>query len=147
MHRALDPLLEEWWESGWGALYGRAPRLDDYIVPRSIDGERTYGDADDDTDEGIEHDDLWPADQINKLFHADLDALGIHRRRCHDLRRTFITLAREDGARADVLEVITHAPNPETTTPSDTRPRSSAKATLWSPPRHVGREDLSAQSL
>jgi integrase len=111
VHPVLEQLLEEWWDSGWGALYGRAPRLDDYIVPRSIDGDRTHGDEEDDTDEGIEHDDLWPADQVNKLFHADLDALGIRRRRGHDLRRTFITLAREDGARRDVLEVITHAPN------------------------------------
>ncbi|TMQ20531.1 MAG: hypothetical protein E6J91_03715, partial [Deltaproteobacteria bacterium] len=75
VHSALEQLLEEWWESGWGALYGRAPRLDDHIVPRSIDGDHTYGDADDDADDGIEHEDLWPADQVNKLFHADLDAL------------------------------------------------------------------------
>ena len=109
VHPALDQLLEEWWESGWAAMYGRDPRLDDYIVPRSIDGAGADSDADDDE---IEHDDLWPADQVNKLFHADLDALGIRRRRGHDLRRTFITLAREDGARGDVLEVVTHAPNP-----------------------------------
>jgi hypothetical protein len=32
-------------------------------------------------------------------------------RRGHDLRRTFITLAQEDGARRDVLQVITHAPD------------------------------------
>jgi hypothetical protein len=31
-------------------------------------------------------------------------------RRAHDLRRTFITLCRADGARADLLEMVTHAP-------------------------------------
>lgn len=31
-------------------------------------------------------------------------------RRGHDLRRTFISLAREDGAHRDLLEPITHGP-------------------------------------
>src|SRR5579883_1793932 len=39
---------------------------------------------------------------------ADLKQLGIRHRRGHDLRRTFISLAREDGARKDILEIITH---------------------------------------
>jgi integrase len=41
---------------------------------------------------------------------ADLKELGLRHRRGHDLRRTFISLAREDGARGDLLEIITHGP-------------------------------------
>ena len=36
--------------------------------------------------------------------------LGLRRRRGHDLRRTFITLAQVDGARRDLLEIVTHGP-------------------------------------
>jgi len=36
--------------------------------------------------------------------------LGLRRRRGHDLRRTFITLAQVDGARRDLLESVTHGP-------------------------------------
>ncbi len=38
----------------------------------------------------------------------DLDRLGMRRRRQHDLRRTFISLARADGARKDILEFVSH---------------------------------------
>jgi len=36
--------------------------------------------------------------------------LGFRRRRGHDLRRSFISLALVDGARRDLLEVVTHGP-------------------------------------
>jgi hypothetical protein len=36
--------------------------------------------------------------------------LGIEHRRVHDLRRTFISLAREDGADKDILRRGTHQP-------------------------------------
>lgn len=42
---------------------------------------------------------------------ADLRALGLRHRRGHDLRRTFVSLAREDGAAPDVLRLATHAPS------------------------------------
>lgn len=44
----------------------------------------------------------------NKLIE-DLTRLGLRPRRSHDLRRTFITLCRVDGARGDILENVTHA--------------------------------------
>lgn len=43
-----------------------------------------------------------------KRFHEDLDRIGLRRRRQHDLRRMFISLARTDGARKDLLECVTH---------------------------------------
>jgi hypothetical protein len=43
-----------------------------------------------------------------KRLRIDLDALGFRRRRFHDLRRTGITLYREDGADKEVLRLCTH---------------------------------------
>jgi integrase len=102
IHPVLAQLLDEWWQTGWEAMYGRAPTPSDYVVPRSISATPPGEDEDGD---------LWQADQAFKLFTADLEALGMRPRRGHDLRRTFITLAQEDGARRDVLQVITHAPD------------------------------------
>jgi integrase len=102
IHPVLAQLLNEWERSGWAAVYGRPPTPHDYIVPRSV-GDQPPGEDEDG--------DLWPADPAFKLFTADLEALGMRLRRGHDLRRTFITLAQEDGARRDVLKVITHAPD------------------------------------
>lgn len=45
-----------------------------------------------------------------KHFWKQLDALGLPHRRVHDLRRTFISLAREDGADKDLLRRGTHQP-------------------------------------
>ena len=45
-----------------------------------------------------------------RRFHEDLERLGLRKRRQHDLRRTFVTLARSDGARKDILEQIFHGP-------------------------------------
>ena len=39
--------------------------------------------------------------------------LGLRHRRGHELRRTFISLARSDGARTDILRRVTHKPPPE----------------------------------
>jgi hypothetical protein len=43
-----------------------------------------------------------------KRLRLDCAALSFRLRRFHDLRRTFITLAREDGAERDVLRLCTH---------------------------------------
>ena len=108
VHVALAQLLDDWRRSGWPSVYARSPGPEDLIVPRSVDDPIGGDDGTDDDDD----DEMWQADEANKLFLADLEALGMRRRRGHDLRRTFITLAQEDGARRDVLQVITHAPNP-----------------------------------
>ncbi len=43
-----------------------------------------------------------------RKFEKDLGWFGFRRRRMHELRRTFITLARADRGRIDVLKWITH---------------------------------------
>ena len=45
-----------------------------------------------------------------KRLRPDLITLGLRHRRGHDLRRTMISLARMDGARANLLQVCTHNP-------------------------------------
>ena len=67
------------------------PTPDDYVTPTRNMTERT-------------------AQETPKQLHEDLDLLGLRRRRGHDLRRTFITLAQVDGARRDLLETVTHGP-------------------------------------
>ena len=45
-----------------------------------------------------------------RSLHRDLAALGLRPRRAHDLRRTFVSLARGAGAPKDLVAMITHTP-------------------------------------
>lgn len=45
-----------------------------------------------------------------RSLHRDLETLGLRKRRAHDLRRTFISLARGAGASKDRVAMITHTP-------------------------------------
>src|SRR5690606_34800740 len=78
VHPVLAAMLAEW-------KLATSPKADDLIVPP--------------------WDKAWKVTRDRKL---DLAAVGIRYRRGHDLRRTMISLAREDGARADLLEIVTH---------------------------------------
>lgn len=89
VHPTLARVLAEWKLKGWPAMMGRQPKADDLIIPSRIGKHRS----------------VWTSLQSFKL---DLTALGLRHRRQHDARRTFITLARRDGARADILESVTH---------------------------------------
>ena len=72
-------------------MMGRAPTRDDLISPTRRNTPRNNSEN-------------WATMQ------KDLKMLGLRERRVHDLRRTFVTLARSDGARKDVLEWISHGP-------------------------------------
>jgi len=97
VHPTLAAVLAAWKLEGWPKAFGRAPKPDDLVLPAVPGGKAPVG-------------------SIRKPFNSwlalqvDLDNLELRRRRQHDLRRTFITLARADGARADILRVITHGP-------------------------------------
>ncbi len=91
VHPALASILEEWRRLGWTKMIGHAPSDDDLIIPSRNGRYRN-------------------SDHMLKKFHADCDKLGLRRRRQHDLRRTFISLAIEDGARGDLLRWVTHGP-------------------------------------
>jgi len=92
VHPTLARVLAAWKLGGWERMIGRPPRLDDLIVP-SPKGEVRNVHV------GLQQ------------FHRDLEMLGLRKRRQHDLRRTFISLALADGARKDILRWITHGPS------------------------------------
>ena len=108
VHPVLARLLAAWKLSGWGATYGRLPRADDFIVPtRNMSDENPRGTV------------QQPTESQNALI-ADLTLLGLRtragqrrNRRGHDMRRTFITLARTDGAIDGLLRWVTHGPSSE----------------------------------
>ncbi len=91
VHPALWRLLEWWRSVGWPLVYGREPEPDDLVVPTRKGTPRHLKDA-------------WEGRR------RDLDALGLRHRRGHDLRRTMISLAVADGARPEIVKLVTHTP-------------------------------------
>lgn len=106
VHPTLAKILAEWKLQGWQAMMGRPPREDDLLIPSREGRNRN-------------------SNHMLRCLHEDLARIGLRSRRQHDMRRTFISLARGDGARADVLRWITHGPTGDivdlyTTLPWDT---------------------------
>ncbi len=102
IHPVLGEILREWQGHGFEATMGRAPMPDDLVVPTppKPKGKGRFSAP-------------WRMRDKNftrKCFLRDLRTLGIDHRRVHDLRRTFISLAREDGADKDILRRGTHQP-------------------------------------
>ncbi len=95
VHPTLATVLDAWHRRGWEEMMGRAPSPGDLVIPPRPDA----------TDE--EHRNV---NRALRRFHEDLDRVGLRRRRQHDLRRTFVTLLRVDGARVDILEQVSHGP-------------------------------------
>lgn len=91
VHPFLASVLAAWRSEGFPALFGRAPKPDDWIVPSRLGLARS-----------VRH--------THSKLHEDLERLGLRVRRTHDLRRTLITLARADGAPRDALQAVTHGP-------------------------------------
>lgn len=98
VHPVLKRILHAWLSHGWEQDQGRKPTPQDLLFPAPTSSrfrEKRGGHFS--TQESLE------------LLHADLDALGMRRRRFHDMRRTFITLARRRSPK-DHVRWITHAP-------------------------------------
>ncbi len=91
VHPTLAKVLATWLLSGWQRMMGRPPRPDDLLIPSREGRHRNVNHA-------------------LKRFHEDLERVGLRRRRIHDSRRSFISLALADGARKDVLKWVTHGP-------------------------------------
>ena len=91
VHPWLAAILGDWLPDGWAELMGHEPGPEDLIVPSRRGRNRS-----------VNH--------MLKKFHQDLERIGLRQRRQHDSRRTFITLARADGARKDILRLVTHGP-------------------------------------
>ena len=95
VHPTLAAMLAEWKMEGWPAIFGHAPGPDDLVVPVPPGAKAVAGT-------------MRKAHNTWLAFQGDLDGLELRRRRVHDLRRTLISLARMDGARASILKVCTH---------------------------------------
>lgn len=100
VHPELARILIAWKASGWREIFGRDPKPEDLIIPTRRLAERD-------------------ANESQRQLVADLQLLELRwragaarKRRGHDMRRTFITLARTDGARGDILRWCTHGPSP-----------------------------------
>lgn len=89
IHPAFAKMLAAWRLSGWARLMGRQPKPDDYLIP-GADGGR-----------------LSSAETL-QLLKEDLEMLGFRARTQHAMRHTFISLATGDGARRDLLKMVTH---------------------------------------
>jgi integrase len=116
VHPVLAHALAEWKLGGFQRLTGRAPRPEDLIVPSRRGAPRN-----------VNH--------MLRRFHEDLERVGLRSRRQHDARRTFISIARADGARPDVLRWATNGPTGDitdqyTTLPWDTLCAEVAKARI-----------------
>jgi integrase len=100
-HPTLAGMLAEWRLAGWARAYGNAPGPTDLVCPVPPEpprkGRRLVV--------GAMRDRHWARKRLVK----DLVLLGFRHRRAHDLRRTGISLAQDDGADKDVLRWGTHA--------------------------------------
>ena len=95
VHPTLAAMLAEWKLRGWVALMGRRPAPDDLIMPTPAARRVKLGEQ--------RRKDTW-----GPATREDLKTLGLRHRRGYDLRRSFISLARTDGARPDILKLVTH---------------------------------------
>lgn len=91
VHPVLAKMLAEWLLNGYAMTFGRQPEPGDLLLPN------TNGDP------------LTSA-AVYQMLQRDLKMLGFRKRRTHDARRTFISLARADGA-SDLLRWVTHGPS------------------------------------
>ena len=91
VHPTLAQILASWRDSGFEHLTGRPPQPDDPIVPSRRGAYRNVNSS-------------------LRRFHEDLERIGLRVRRQHGVRRTFISIARADGAVADTPHFASQAP-------------------------------------
>jgi integrase len=91
VHPELAAILDWWWNVGWEIVYCRKPGPDDWIVP-----QLGLPDVAHTKSSGYK---LWR----RACAHAGVTNLSLH-----STRHTFLTLARRNGARKDVIEKVTH---------------------------------------
>ncbi|MCB9718842.1 MAG: tyrosine-type recombinase/integrase [Myxococcales bacterium] len=95
VHPVLAEMLRAWLHRGFERMFGRAPEPDDFVVPRPPECRSRFGSSRD-------------KNYVRKQLLKDLDTLELRSRRTHDLRRSFISHAQQDGAQPHVLIRLTH---------------------------------------
>lgn len=103
VHPTLAAILAEWKLGGWAATFGREPGPDDLVVPLPADAPGKRARANPRAGGGMRN-----KNDSRRRLQRDLAQLALRHRRGHDLRRTMISLAQDDGARKDVLKLGTH---------------------------------------
>jgi integrase len=92
VHGSLAAVLATWKLGGWARTYKRRPESGDLVLPtRKMR--------------------LRPPQRALRYLHHDLDELGLPRRRLHDLRRAWVTWARDSGAPADHVRWLKDGPS------------------------------------
>jgi len=94
VHPTLAKVLAEWLIGGWERFMGRAPKPDDLMFPSGKPH--------------LTHGQFRNNNIALKQFHQHCELIGLRTRRIHDSRRSFISLARDDGAQRDVIKSLTH---------------------------------------
>jgi integrase len=103
VHQWLAQILGWWLAVGWQEMMGRPPEEDDVLLPTKRGTHRSCS-------TGWRQMNGHGPKKDRGAQAGDLERLGMRSRRQHDTRRTFITLARADGARKDLLRLVTHGP-------------------------------------
>lgn len=99
VHPTLAAMLDEWKREGFEQVFRRKPTERDFIVPcRAAPKAAGWNRG------GKNH----SRSSCYKMFQRICKVLDIESQTLHATRHTFITMARRDGARADVLERVTH---------------------------------------
>lgn len=94
VHEDLARVLEWWWRQGYEMAFLRKPTQDDFIVPRRERG----------TGRILPH----TKSSAYKAWIRSYGDASVTNLTLHSTRHTFITNARRNGARPDVLEMVTH---------------------------------------
>lgn len=121
VHPTLAKMLAEWKLGGWQHMMGRAPTLDDLIMPNAPTLLHSSGvalatelqEAERERVKKLKPSDIAQcrAPQLGlRRSREDCAMLGLRERRNHDARRTMISLARAAGASKDLLTWVTHGP-------------------------------------
>jgi integrase len=95
VHPTLAKMIADWKLRGWPAMMGRHPGPEDLMMPSPQCRRVALG--------TMRNKNTW-----SPQTRRDLLMLGLRHRRGYDLRRTFISLSRSDGARGDLLKLVTH---------------------------------------
>lgn len=90
VHPELARILDWWWREGFELVFASKPKLDDFIVP-ARDGEGAHTKS-----------------SSYKAWRRACDLVGVENRSLHSTRHTFVSLARRNGARKEVIERVTH---------------------------------------